>query len=134
RIRPMADGSALLTCIEGTSRTEIGMRFDPVTRKLEQLWRLNVDGNSQSRGMDFDPTAGLGVTTDYRLLTRLINLKDGSVVRVFDNSENYSEPTLPTALLSSPKVWTCFVALLFLLLGYLFRRRRGGTPNLGGTS
>jgi WD40 repeat protein len=131
RVHSLADGSTLITGIEGTSRTEVGIRFDPAKRSLEQLWRLSVDVNSHSRGMDFDPRVGIGVTTDYRLVTRIINLKDGSVGRVFDNSEYYSEPTRPSALLSSPTVWTCGIALVFLLwllICLLARNRGNGQP------
>ncbi len=93
RIRPLDDGSALITASVGSggrSFDDRGYRFDPSTLKVTEVWRF-ADPTGHGTAMDFDQRRNLGVTTDYQLRTRLVNLPDGSIIRTIDNSHRLGE-------------------------------------------
>jgi hypothetical protein len=87
--RPLSDGSLQITGQELRARTddrdeEVGLRFDPATLELTELWR-SPHGSPWGRAIDFDPQRGLGVTTSWVLETRVIDLKTGETVLTIRN-------------------------------------------------
>jgi hypothetical protein len=70
----------------------VGVRCHPDTGKMEEVWKLK--GGEDLRRMDFDPGAMRGVATDFRLVTRLFDLRTGEELLKIDNSANYREVIL----------------------------------------
>lgn len=90
-IRPTGDGS-FLACGRLAGRYDkdaavIGVRVHPGREESEELWRLTAENGVDVR-TDFSPETMIGVSTDFRLVTRVIDLRTGASLQVVDNSVN----------------------------------------------
>jgi hypothetical protein len=63
-------------------RSSIGIHWQPKTAELNEVWK-STEGPT-----DFDIDQMLGITTNYRLVTKLIDLRTGAVLLTVDNSAN----------------------------------------------
>jgi hypothetical protein len=134
RIRPLSDGGALITMHQSKNGgEEVGLRFDPETMTLSEVFRLPQ--KLGRRAMAFDPDRGLGVTTDWRLSSRIIVLKTGRTLVTIGGDEDHEPSVISTSGRSqdggTPSIWIiilvvcgCGVAggCLFLL------KRRASKP------
>ena len=66
-----------------------GYRYSPLTKEGEELWTTTSKDTDPS--MDFDPESLVGVWTNFRLVTKVIDLRTGVVRFTVDNSANYKE-------------------------------------------
>jgi hypothetical protein len=73
----------------------VGVRYYPVRGVVEEVWRLK--GGDGMERMDFDPTTMRGVYTDFRLVTRFMDLRTGVESLRIDNSDNYEPLILSTS-------------------------------------
>jgi hypothetical protein len=129
-IRPAEGGDFLVTAeagqrAEGTS--VVGVRYSPGRDQVEELWRLGA-GRGVNRLTDFDPETLLGVSTDFRLVTTLTDLRTGTSRLVIDNSANF-RPEIVTSSSVGGSSWLlpgCGAVTLVLagLLAVMFRRYR----------
>jgi hypothetical protein len=132
-IRPTADGCFLATVLRTENvdgGTSAGVMCDPAAKKLVELWSLPID---QPLMPDFAADGHFGVTTDYRLVTQLLDLRTGKVMATVDNSPNY-RPVVVTY--TSKNLWTQtnpaaiaatvlgFLSMIALALIYWTRPRR----------
>jgi hypothetical protein len=92
QIRPTSDGGFIAT-VEVKERNEVdttffiaGLRYEPQLRQLTEVWKLPTKNISYKA--DFDPEAMLSVSTDFKLVTRLIDLRTGKTILTVDNSAN----------------------------------------------
>jgi hypothetical protein len=81
--------------------------------------------------MDFDPESLVGVWTDFRLATRVIDLRTGTVRFTVDNSANYREELISwTSTGRGMILWVLIgtagfvLVVLFWRLSVAIRRRR----------
>jgi hypothetical protein len=152
-IRPTADGGFLVTALAAAKGPDdralpmesemVGVRYSPKTTQLLELWRLPLDKKA-GRRTDFDPATLLGVSTDFRLITRLIDLRTGKTRLVVDNSANY-RPVLVSwtsrgkqeetgtggigASIGVLMIWACIALSLIGAVWVLVRRRaKAGSP------
>lgn len=92
-IKPTSDGKFLVTAETRRGSTyagTAGVRIDPATGREELVWRTT--GNSVlERKTDFDPQSMIGISTSYRLLTSVSDLRTGAVLRTIDNSAAYHQ-------------------------------------------
>jgi hypothetical protein len=88
-VRPMPDGSFLVTAASGRRPDHVytGTRVWPDGR-VEELWNLLPD-NRVSERTAFLPSPLIGVSTNWRLVTTVIDLRSGRVVLEIDNSANH---------------------------------------------
>jgi hypothetical protein len=114
----------------------VGLTCDPRTGEMRTVWESRAGWVDRGR-TDFDADAMRGVSTDYRLVTSVIDLKTDAALLTVDNSANF-RPTLvswsrrPNGLvLLVRRKWplfmagaACVVALTVLLL----RRRHAPVP------
>jgi hypothetical protein len=126
RIKPTAGGFLITARVENQYGTTAGAEYQLESGELKELWRLPE--KSVEYRADFDPEQLIGVTTDYRLVTRLIDLRTGAVRLTVDNSANYRETLLSyTSRGIGPFVITwglvAVVTLACLVAGYLLLRR-----------
>jgi hypothetical protein len=96
-VRPTDDGRFAVTA-EAIDRTgaqvTIGTLYDPATGELRPAWSLPTDPLAPpERQTDFATDALTGISTDYRLVTSVIDLADGTVRLRVDNSANF-RPTI----------------------------------------
>ncbi len=98
-LKPSMDGGFLVTKLEDTLSPSgeesgvqlVGLRWRPGAEGLEALWRRPTS-RLEVEKTDFLPDCLIGVSTDYRFVTQVINLRTGSVCGVVDNSVNYRRP------------------------------------------
>src|SRR5262249_30801771 len=93
QIRPMADGSFLLTGWNGVCG---GWKCVPTNRELQQVWEKRGESEG-SADTNFDPESLLGVWTDYQYVTRVIDLRTGKRLFLIDNSANYEAALISTS-------------------------------------
>lgn len=88
-VRPMPDGSFLVTAVSGRrpDHAYTGTRVWPDGR-VEELWKLPPDGRVSER-TDFLPSSLMGVSTSWRLVTTVTDLRSGRVALEIDNSANH---------------------------------------------
>jgi WD40 repeat protein len=132
-IRPTRDGKFLVTGDirrgGGAGRPvgpggTTGTRYDPVAGRLERLWTLTGDTMGRSR-TDFDPETMTGVSTDYRLVTTVIDLTTGAPRRTLDHSANYRAVVVSTYRRGLPiRKWVLPAAGVVLLVLAAVRGRR----------
>src|SRR5262249_40257606 len=90
-IKPTEDGG-FLACARVGRRFDdniatVGVEYRPGPGELKEVWKLAAaDAENQT---DFDPKRMIGVSTDFRLVTRLIDLRSGKPRLTIDNSANY---------------------------------------------
>jgi hypothetical protein len=122
-IRPASNGGFLVTAStrdhdgEQARMNVIGAIFDPTSGKLTETWRLPPGRDDQR--MHYDPDTMVGVSTSYRFVTELIDLRTGDVRLKIDNSDNYEGIGLSWR-------WTIVGLVVVALLGgwILIGRRR----------
>jgi hypothetical protein len=85
-IRPIPDGGFLAAAEVRNDECCLGVRCRPDPGRLEQVWRLVTDGREKT---DFEINSAIGVATDYRLVTTVLDLRTGSELGSLDNSANY---------------------------------------------
>jgi WD40 repeat protein len=127
-ITPAEDGTFLLTGMDDKTDNVVGVQVWPATGKRKELWRYPPK-NGISKKTDCLPQSMIGVSTDYRLVTTLIDLQTGTTLRSIDNSAN-REPPLVTRIwndLVEQVGWVglvCGAIIAIGLLAFLLRRRR----------
>ncbi len=76
--------------------------------------------------LDFRPDSLIGVHTNFKLVTEVIDLRSGAVLGTVDNSKNYRPTILSTTTsgsLSPAVVVGLAAGLFFAIRGYMRRRR-----------
>jgi DNA-binding beta-propeller fold protein YncE len=128
-IKPTEDGGFLATArVAGRNDDNpmtVGVKYEPATGELKELWRLPAD--SATNRTDFDVKRMIGVSTDFLLVTRLIDLPTGNPHRTVDNHANYRETVatytsadLPSIVRSRP-LWLPIGGITVLaMLGFFF--------------
>jgi WD40 repeat protein len=98
-IRPVEDGDFLATGTrrEGGTGSAVGVRCHPATGEVEEVWK--VQGGAELARMDFDPGTLRGVYTDFRLVTRVLDLRTEAELLKIDNSANYREEIISTTVM-----------------------------------
>jgi WD40 repeat protein len=110
-IKPTEDGG-FLACARGVRRrfddnlveddnlvATVGVEYRPGPGELKQVWKLAAT-DAENR-TDFDSKRMIGVSTDFRLVTRLIDLRTGKPRLTIDNSANYRETIVSESIVSS---------------------------------
>jgi WD40 repeat protein len=95
-MKPTADGGFLLTGLDVrinplgavTAADSVGLRWRPGAKDLEELYRLPSKYLEPDK-MDFDPEQLVGVRTNWRLITEVVDLRTGTVLGSINNSANY---------------------------------------------
>jgi len=109
-VKPLPGGSFQITARVGGRRDPdsrlVGMQYAPATKQLREIWRLPANGTVQPTA-DFDADRMLAVSTDWRLLTHLVNVRTGASLLTIDNSANYFAPRNEPA----PSTWTGWLVL-----------------------
>ncbi|MFO0797251.1 MAG: WD40 repeat domain-containing protein [Gemmataceae bacterium] len=139
-IRPQPDGSFIFTAVKHWDpvigeRTG-GFQVTPGDRQVRELWALDPHEHRVNHRTTFDPRSLLGVSTDFRLVTRIADLRTGNPLRVIDNSANARAEMMSTTVMGlSSQYWPATavwcVSGLIALLGcrWVWRRvtssRRG---------
>jgi hypothetical protein len=131
-IRPTRDGNFLVTAYLGKevvgTTAAVGVMVCPENGSTEEIWRVADDAwvNEQT---DFSLGGTHGVSTDWLLITRLIDLRTGKVVRELDNSENARPEMVSTSYFG--RSWlgylllcVCFVFVMVRVRNLLWRWRR----------
>src|SRR5262249_13519473 len=137
---------------EGPTAPHLGVQVWPDSGRTEELWRLQSNQGVSER-TSYRPRTMIGVSTDFRLVTRITDLQDGEIVREIDNSANIRAelvsftspgpaPTIPAETAStSPAdegettpaevippnrftIWTVGIVSIVLLAGVLIWMRR----------
>jgi WD40 repeat protein len=91
-IKPIEGAGFLAAALVNQGEDCAGVLWRPETERLENLWQLA--GQNRER-TDFEPTAMVGVCTDHRLVTRVVDLRIGAALGTVDNSADY-RPTVVT--------------------------------------
>ena len=95
-IKPIPDGGFLACARVGRGFDEndvtVGVSYAPGSGELKEVWKLSL-ANAEN-WTDFDPQLMVGVSTSYRLVTRLVDLRTGKAKLTIDNSANYRESIL----------------------------------------
>jgi WD40 repeat protein len=123
-IKSAEDGGFLVTQVNGDLE---GQRWRPGAKDLEVLWHrpfLDEEGIS-----DFLPDELIGISTDFRLVTRLIDLRTGAELGKVDNSANYRVTILSTTVSGFPGGLAALgvVAVLAVIAAVSILRRRRTT-------
>lgn len=134
-IRPARDGSFLVTARSSRRSDEkgyweelVGTRIRPDNERVEELWRPGSEGVNERT--DYLPESMIGVSTDFRLITTVTDLRTGKVTLTIDNSANarlemtstsFVGHNRPIALLEE---WTSVLAVLLSILVAVFLVRR----------
>jgi WD40 repeat protein len=96
------DDGGFLACawVEDPARTRrsvVGVRCGRGNAPTQEVWRLpNTEGLENLT--DFDAGGRLGVATDFRLVTRVFNLRTGEVLLTINNSANYRPEMVSTTV------------------------------------
>jgi hypothetical protein len=88
--RPLPDGSFQMTADKATEPglATMGLRLEPDSGRVTQLWRFDWTAGDDFGANDvtaFDQTSGIGIATDYELLTRVVDLRTGTTRLTIDN-------------------------------------------------
>jgi WD40 repeat protein len=100
--RPSADGGFLLTVTSvaqnlvtnSPSYRVSGLWWHPRPTHVQQLWQAPI-WCGEAVKMDFFPDQLIGITTDFRLVTWITDLRSDQLVGKIDNSANY-RPAMTT--------------------------------------
>jgi len=96
-IRPASGGTFLVSAQVGERFDEssefVGVQVWPDDGRVQEVWRFKPDQGVNER-TDFLPRLMTGVSTDFRLVTRVTDLRSGQVTREIDNSANYRAEVL----------------------------------------
>jgi hypothetical protein len=132
-IRPTKEGSFLVSARVGGRFAEdmaiVGVQVWPGTGGLQEVWRRPA-GKDVNEKTDFALQTMIGVSTDFRLVTHLTDLRTGASLWSADNSANY-RPTVVSYtsrdVMRTGWVWLACGAGGFAVFGLLvlvIRRRR----------
>ena len=106
----------------------MGAEYDPISGELREVWKLPSAGVGSRT--DFDTRRMIGVSTDFRLVTHLLDLRTGKPRLTIDNSANYRETIVTFTPADLPRFplysWVgSIIALAFFawILSRLWRRR-----------
>ncbi len=130
QIKAVEDGTFLVSSMDDKADGVVGVQVWPATGKWKELWRYPL-GNGISEKTDFLPQSMIGVSTDYRLVTSLIDLHTGKTLRSIDNSANRQPPLLTRILNDVVEqvgwIGPVFGAIIAIgLLAFILHRRRSG--------
>lgn len=92
---PSPDGSFRVTAREFVARGSGIARVlcavcDPTRSEPRVLWTAPPQSRTLECKSDFDPQSLVGVSTDFRLITSVIDLSSGRTLVTIDNSANYA--------------------------------------------
>jgi hypothetical protein len=91
-IKTTEDGTFLISAQVGNrfdeTRAITGVQVMPHTALVREVWRFR-SGKTVNERTDFSPEKMIGVSTDYRLVTQLTDLRTGDSLWSIDNSHNY---------------------------------------------
>lgn len=136
-IRSVGDGFVATAQMRESSSC-VGVWCLPDNQRLQEIWRLSTPDRERT---DFSTEAMIGVCTDCRLVTNVIDFRSGAVSGSIDNSANYRPvvmtsssrdivpPTLERLGVNRVSGWLvpvgglCVVAVV-LAFGVMQRRRR----------
>lgn len=131
-IRPDDNGTFRVTALGPYGpqpQIMLGLRFDPDAQELKKLWDAPCKSVVERR-TDFDPTTMIGVSTNYKLITSVIDLRNNTIRKTIDNSANFrpivvtwSTRPAPQSDLSGLTVKILTPILGLLLLTIAWRRR-----------
>jgi WD40 repeat protein len=133
-IRPTEDGGFVASARvrknqEPGDRSVVGVHYQPQTDQLKQIW--DFPSKNVKEKTDFDTEAMLGVSTDFRLITHLTDLRNGTVVFTIDNSANARQEMISTTwrglgdtIAKSSFAVILGIALVIGILVILIRRLR----------
>jgi hypothetical protein len=120
-------------------RFATGLQYFPDSKELKTVWKMPVPNYREDRRTDFliDPMDGIvtGVSTNYKLLTKLENLQTREALLTIDNGAGYQVSRIAyTVRGRAISVWflvAAGVALVSLvgLLCFLYRWFRGSKHN-----
>jgi len=121
RIAPDAAGGFLVTAARVDAKnnrqwTVVGCRLRPKETYLRELWQL-PDPKQQEYNMAFSPDSMLGVATNHRLLTRVVDLQTGLLRLSVDNSANPHSTVVTETILSASRTRTWSTQLLAPAVG-----------------
>jgi WD40 repeat protein len=133
QIKPTPDGKFLVSAMaEGGSQSDyvgVGAVCDPDNGKVAIVWKMpSLDVQPRT---DFDPEKMLGVCTDYRLVTSVLDFKNSKTLMTIDNSGNYQPRIVSWTSVARGKpvlivagiVAAAGVAVVVLVIGVLRHRR-----------
>jgi hypothetical protein len=132
-IQPRPDGSFLATAGVRESREDpgslVGVQYQPQQGQVKELWKLR-SRNVLDR-TDFDPETSIGVSTDFRLVTHLVDLRTDTILLTIDNSANARLEMVSTSFRGFAKEYPFltllgFIILLGIVAVYFWARRRSG--------
>jgi hypothetical protein len=111
-IKAVADGSFLVSAkleeridAEGRIGYDVaGVQVWPSTGQLKRMWKYPL-GPTANQRTDYLPDGLLGVSTDYKLVTHLTDLRTGESLRSIDNSANYKPILLTYTSRDLPSLW-----------------------------
>jgi hypothetical protein len=134
RIHPLPDGTLLVTATVGNAYYEgraktVGVRCDPAAGTITPLWEAGPRPAEFETA--FDPETLLGVSTDYRLVTSLIDLRTDAVRLTIDHSAEFDRRMRETDPVRDWGRTTGEVAATIaaiLLLALIVRRLRKPPP------
>jgi hypothetical protein len=129
-IRPAGDGSFLVTARVGGRDSDaryVGVQVWPDGGRAQEVWRLGGHQGVNER-TGYDPRPMIGVSTDFRLVTRVTDLRAGKTVTEIDNSANYRPEMLSSSSVGvRPErllLWVSGAVLGMLITGAMIWRRR----------
>lgn len=103
-VRPAGDGSFLVMAkihdYEPCISRDTGIRVWPEDGRTEELWAIS---ELSGRRIAYSPRAMIGVATGASLVTVVLDLRTGKVVRAIDNSMNARYEILSTTSLAGPR-------------------------------
>ena len=110
--------SSFLACAYAGRRFEnnaiVGITYQADSGELKEIWKLST--TDVENKTDFDPKQMIGLSTDYRFVTRLIDLQTGKPRLTIDNSANYRESIVSTSSRGLPFAETRIVWLVVVPL------------------
>ena len=134
-IKPTADGSFLVCARAGEGLT-VGVEYHPDSGEPKKVWKFPA-ADAENR-TDFDPKQMIGASTNFLLVTRLIDLRTGKPRMTIDNSANYRENILTYTSMDLPwlgeRDWLVAIGIGVMIVWtgcivvYFRRRRRIKTP------
>jgi hypothetical protein len=99
----------------------VGEEYSLRSKTLVEVWRAKTTSeNSMSRKTDFTTEPLIGVSTDYRFVTTVKDLENGTTLLVVDNSDNFgsvsdwhSEYAIFVSLAIAIALLVCFATLIY---------------------
>jgi WD40 repeat protein len=130
RIQPAGDGSFLLTERIGDQLEDsmhyVGVQVWPDGGRTQEVWR-GAPFRDVNELTAFNPRSMIAVSTDFRLVTQITDLRSGKVLQEIDNSANSRLEMLTTSSVGRPwqdrlLLWGGGAVAVLLLAGILIWR------------